>query len=161
MPGDYGFDPLNLGVDKKSLEWYKQAEIFHCRLAMAAVAGILIPSALIPGFAQWFDAGKVALSGSPFPYSTLLAIELFLFGFVECKRWMDIRKPGSQGEAGSFLGFEGMLKGSEAGPGYPGGPFNPIGFGNDNIRDMQVKVRLMSLMPRLCLADGLWSCGCA
>ena len=108
---------------------------------MAAVAGILIPGAIIPGFAQWFNAGAEALKGSPFPYSTLFAIELFLFGFVECKRWMDIVKPGSQGEPGSFLGFEGMLKGTDAGPGYPGGPFNPMGMGRGSMQEMQTKVR--------------------
>ena len=115
--------------------------MFHGRLAMAAVAGILIPGAIIPGFAQWFNAGAEALKGSPFPYSTLFAIELFLFGFVECKRWMDIVKPGSQGEPGSFLGFEGMLRGTDAGPGYPGGPFNPMGMGKGSMQEMQTKVR--------------------
>ena len=58
MPGDYGFDPLNLGEDKDALAWYQQAEIIHARFAMAAVAGILIPGAVIPGFAQWYEAGS-------------------------------------------------------------------------------------------------------
>ena len=114
--------------------------MFHGRFAMAAVAGILIPGLVLPGFAQWFNAGEKALGGSPFPYSTLFAIELFLMGFVETKRWMDIRKPGSQGEEGSFLGFEGMLKGTDQ-VGYPGGPFNPMGMGKDNMKEMQTKAR--------------------
>lgn len=43
LPGDYGFDPLNLGEDKEALKWFVQAELIHARTAMAAVAGILIP----------------------------------------------------------------------------------------------------------------------
>jgi Chlorophyll A-B binding protein len=56
----------------------------------------------------------------------LLAVQLFLAGFVESKRWVDIQRPGSQAEAGTFFGFEGAFKGME--PGYPGGPFDPLGF---------------------------------
>ena len=43
---------------------------------------------------------------------------------TEIKRWEDIKKPGSQGEPGSFLGFKGTGV-----SGYPGGPFNPLGLG--------------------------------
>jgi Chlorophyll A-B binding protein len=41
LTGDYGFDPLGLGEDPESLRWYVQAELVHCRFAMAGVAGIL------------------------------------------------------------------------------------------------------------------------
>jgi len=41
LPGDFGFDPLGLGEDPASLKWYVQAELVHCRFAMAGVAGIL------------------------------------------------------------------------------------------------------------------------
>lgn len=41
LVGDFGFDPLGLGEDPKSLKWYVQAELIHCRFAMAGVAGIL------------------------------------------------------------------------------------------------------------------------
>lgn len=52
---------------------------------------------------------------------TLLAVELLLFGWVETKRWMDIRNPGSQGD-GSFFGITDDFKGKENG--YPGaGPW--------------------------------------
>jgi hypothetical protein len=39
LPGDRGFDPLNFSSDKNSLEWYRNAEIKHGRLAMLAAAG--------------------------------------------------------------------------------------------------------------------------
>lgn len=37
------FDPLSLASEKKALTWFQQAELVHCRTAMAAVAGIIIP----------------------------------------------------------------------------------------------------------------------
>ena len=58
---------------------------------------------------------------------TLLVVQFFLFGFVETKRWMDFRKPQSQGEPNSLVGFEGLIKGS-GDNGYPGGIFDPLGF---------------------------------
>lgn len=58
---------------------------------------------------------------------TLLVVQFFLFGWVEGKRWMDYRKPGSQAEPGSFLGLEGAFKSQSNG--YPGGIFfDPLGF---------------------------------
>lgn len=54
-------------------------------------------------------------------------VQLLLSGWAETRRWMDIRKPNSQGEAGSFLGLEGLLKGTDN-VGYPGGIFDPFNF---------------------------------
>lgn len=50
----------------------------------------------------------------------------YLYGFVEIKRLQDFRKPGSQAEPGTFLGFESSFKGVENG--YPGGIFDPLGL---------------------------------
>jgi len=134
LAGDFGFDPLNLGTDPKALLWYQQAELVHCRTSMAAVAGILIPGILTKAGAlsvpEWFDAGRVSNETSGIPFGALLVVQFFMYGFVEGKRWMDIRKPGSQGEPGSFLGFESAFKGT-AEVGYPGGVFDPLGLSND------------------------------
>lgn len=131
LPGDFGFDPLKLGADPQALKWYQQAELVHARFAMAAVAGILIPGLLtkigILNVPEWYEAGKVSIQNSFAPFSTLLVVQFFLFGFVETKRWMDFRKPQSQGEPNSLVGFEGMFKGS-GDNGYPGGIFDPLGF---------------------------------
>lgn len=54
-------------------------------------------------------------------------LQLFMYGFVEGKRWMDMRKPGSQAEKGTFFGLESQFAGTGT-PGYPGGPFDPLGF---------------------------------
>ncbi len=51
------------------------------------------------------------------PAGTLFFTELLLFGWVETKRLMDLRNPGSQGD-GSFFGITDELKGKENG--YPG-----------------------------------------
>lgn len=54
----------------------------------------------------------------------LIFVQVVLSGFVEVKRWQDLRKAGSQAEPGTFLGLEGAFKGKE--PGYPGGIFDPL-----------------------------------
>eukprot|EP00775_Hariotina_reticulata_P005979 gene5979-6218_t len=73
-----------------------------------------------------YQIGNVAEVNQPTGHGTLLAVEFLLFGWVETKRWMDIRNPGSQGD-GSFFGITDDFKGKENG--YPGGRFfDPIGF---------------------------------
>lgn len=136
MPGDFGFDPLNLGVNADALEWYRNAELQNGRWAMAGVAGILVPSLMtsqgLLNVPDWTQAGKIYNeSEGAVPFASLLMVQLFLHNFVEIKRWQDMKKPGSQGEPGSFLGFEAAFKGTGT-PGYPGGPFNPLGLGNSS-----------------------------
>lgn len=131
LAGDFGFDPLGLGRDAKQLAWNTHAELFHCRLCMTAVAGILIPDVLthagILSVPQWYESGKAyAEAEGAIPTSSLLASMLFMIHFVETKRGADIERPGSQAEKGSFAGLEGAFKGVE--PGYPGGFFDPLNF---------------------------------
>ena len=68
MVGDFGFDPLNLGADPKALSYYREAELFHARFAMAGTAGILIPSLFthigILNVPVWYEAGEAAIKGS-------------------------------------------------------------------------------------------------
>lgn len=60
---------------------------------------------------------------------TLLFTEFILFGFVEGKRWADLKNPGSQGD-GSFLGLTDSLKPKENG--YPGGWVGDSTYSVDN-----------------------------
>lgn len=76
-------------------------------------------------------------AGSPFPYATLFAIEVFLVGWAETRRLMDIRNPGSLADSW-FLGLEGNFKGTGT-TGYPGQVHNPMNMGQDNMREMQVR----------------------
>jgi hypothetical protein len=54
-------------------------------------------------------------------------MQFFMTHFVEVKRWQDFRKPKSQGEKGTFLGFESAFEGT-GDNGYPGGIFDPMGM---------------------------------
>lgn len=141
LAGDFGFDPLGLGEDPKSLRWYVQAELVHARFAMAGVAGILFTDLLratgISKLPVWYEAGATKFDFAS--TTTLLIVQLLLMGFVETKRYMDFISPGSQAE-GPFFGLESALEGLE--PGYPGGPlFDPLGLAKDieNAQDWKLK----------------------
>ncbi|KAL6749282.1 light-harvesting protein of photosystem I [Haematococcus lacustris] len=112
MLGDYGFDPLRLGVDPDRLKWFREAELTNGRWAMAAVAGILFTD--LVGLPKWYDAGaeKYALSNQ-----TLLVIELVVFAFLEAKRYEGYKKTGGTGVAFWF-------------------PFDPLGMRS---KDMELK----------------------
>eukprot|EP01025_Chloroclados_australasicus_P030061 TRINITY_DN300_c0_g1_i9.p1 TRINITY_DN300_c0_g1~~TRINITY_DN300_c0_g1_i9.p1 ORF type:complete len:249 (-),score=26.00 TRINITY_DN300_c0_g1_i9:350-1096(-) len=145
LPGDYGFDPLELGKEPEALKWYVQAELVHSRFAMLGVAGILIPGLLtrigILSVPQWYEAGKVAME-NPFlgiNFPTLVGFQFFMMTWAETKRWMEFRKPGSQSNPESYPGVE-MLPGKifalggSGDPNYPGGLFNPMGMGDDAMK---------------------------
>ncbi|CAN8320826.1 unnamed protein product [Cochlearia groenlandica] len=132
MVGDYGFDPLGLGEDPKSLKWYVQAELVHSRFAMLGVAGILFTDLLritgIRNLPVWYEAGAMKFDFAS--TKTLIVVQFLLMGFAETKRYMDFVSPGSQASQGSFFGLEAALEGLE--PGYPGGPLlNPLGLAKD------------------------------
>ncbi len=101
---------------------------------MTAVVGILFPEiATLTGrldVPNWYDAGLVFANNHPeIPQPALLFTEFLLMGWVETKRWQDLRNPGSQGD-GSFFGITEGFKG--AGNGYPGGVFDPLGMSKGN-----------------------------
>uniref|UniRef100_A0A0F7GZW1 Chlorophyll a-b binding protein, chloroplastic n=1 Tax=California macrophylla TaxID=337344 RepID=A0A0F7GZW1_9ROSI len=142
LAGDYGFDPLGLGEDPESLKWYVQAELVHCRFAMAGVAGILVTDLLrVTGLSNlpvWYEAGAMKFGFAS--TTTLFLVQMILMGFVETKRYMDFINPGSQAEDGTFFGLEAAFEGLE--PGYPGGPIlNPLGLAKDikNAHDWKLK----------------------
>ena len=135
LPGDYGFDPCNLGANPAALRWYAHAELIHGRTAMMAAAGILGTSVLHAGGADvpsWFDAGKVSSERTGIPGGALFVAQMIMYHFVEIKRLQDFKKPGSQAEPGSFFGFESAFKGTgDKAAAYPGGPmFDPLGLGS-------------------------------
>jgi len=129
LPGDYGFDPLNLGSDPRALKWFVQAELMHCRWAMMGVAGILFTSAGAAAglpFPQWYDAGEKVMESSPISFGTLLFTQFIMMHWVETRRGMDMQNPGSLGD-GNFLGVTEEF--SSKTPGYPGKKFHdPFGL---------------------------------
>ncbi|XP_061359327.1 chlorophyll a-b binding protein 6, chloroplastic isoform X2 [Gastrolobium bilobum] len=89
-PGDFGFDPLRLGEVPENLERFKESELIHCRWAMLAVPGMLVPEAL--GLGNWVQAqewaavpgGQATYLGNPVPWGTLptvLVIEFLAIAF--------------------------------------------------------------------------------
>merc|ERR1712144_90656 len=137
LPGDFGFDPLGLGKDPQSLRWYRQAELQHARWSMLGVAGILAQSIVKPEV-SFMDAGKFAAADSYASFGTLLVMQLFLMGWVEGRRWQDIRKPGATSNPpGNFLGLEGIFGGT-GDVGYPGGAFDPAGFSKGSASQVDV-----------------------
>lgn len=108
---------------------------------MLANAGILFPALLtkagILNVPFWIDAGKVSIESSDVPFSTLLVVQFILFGWVEGRRWMDLRKPGSTANPpGNFFGLEAGLAG-KGDVGYPGGTFDPAGFSKGSAAQLQ------------------------
>lgn len=157
LPGDYGYDPLGLmapgGGDVGFInpEWLRYGEIINGRFAMLGVPGMLAPEALgklglIPESTRvlWWRTGLFPFAGTDYEYwadpYTLFFIMLIAMHFAELRRMQDYRNPGSMGKQ-FFLGLEQGLGGS-GDPAYPGGLFNPLGFGNNNeeaMRDLKVK----------------------
>jgi hypothetical protein len=81
------------------------------------------------GMAQvWFEAGATKFEFAD--AVTLAIVQSFLMGFAESKRYNDFINPGSQGEPGSFAGFEAGLGGTGVN-GYPGASFDPFGYSKD------------------------------
>lgn len=140
LPGDYGFDPLNLGADAKDLDWYVQAELMHARWAMLGLAGMVAPEIIQNPFVDgsmpnWAEApfyeGYVADS------TTLFATQMFLMNWAELRRWQDIKKPGSVSSDPLFEANK--CTGTDVG--YPGGGwFDPLnkGIGAD-VKELRVK----------------------
>ncbi|ESW23744.1 hypothetical protein PHAVU_004G071500 [Phaseolus vulgaris] len=128
-PGDFGFDPLGLGEVPENLERFKESELIHCRWAMLAVPGILVPEAL--GLGNWVKAqewaavpgGQATYLGNPVPWGTLptiLVIEFLAISFVEHQRSME-KDPEKKK--------------------YPGGAFDPLGYSKDPKSFHEYKVK--------------------
>lgn len=130
LPGNFGFDPLNLGKDPEKLKWYAQAELQHARWAMLGVAGVL--GAEATGH-DWFTAGSQEYFADS---KTLFAIQMFLMAWVEIRRLQDMRKPGSANQDPIFSNNK-LPDGNE--PGYPGGIFDPAGFAKGDVNTLKLK----------------------
>lgn len=90
LPADYGFDPFHLGKAEDAMRWYREAELYNGRVAMAAVAGILLTDAT--GGPNWWEAG--AKADSPLSTPALLLVEGVVFAALEYKRYENFKKSG-------------------------------------------------------------------
>lgn len=133
LAGDFGYDPLGFAEDPADLKWMVHAELLNGRTAMVATVGIIVPALLtkagIGSYPQWYEAGYIYEKNGGVPFGSLVAVEAVLVGFVEVKRWAWLVNEESATAPSSFMGMEGVFKGTtgEIGP-YPGGIFDPLGF---------------------------------
>ncbi|XBI80668.1 hypothetical protein VPH35_089771 [Triticum aestivum] len=74
FPGDYGFDIAGLGRDPVAFANYFNFEILHCRWAMLAALGVVVPELLdlfgIVHFVEpvWWKVGYAKLQGDTLDY---------------------------------------------------------------------------------------------
>uniref|UniRef100_A0ACD5XK97 Uncharacterized protein n=1 Tax=Avena sativa TaxID=4498 RepID=A0ACD5XK97_AVESA len=74
FPGDYGFDVAGLGRDPVAFANYFNFEILHCRWAMLAALGVVVPELLdifgIVHFVEpvWWKVGYAKLQGDTLDY---------------------------------------------------------------------------------------------
>nr|ACN94453.1 photosystem I light-harvesting cholrophyll-a/b protein 2 [Dunaliella salina] len=117
LPGNFNFDPLELGKEKGTLQRYREAELIHCRWAMLGAAGCLAVEVL--GLGNWYDAPLWAVTGDkptwfgievPFDIATILGVEVVAMAVAE-------------GLRNDNQDMEKRL--------YPGGAFDPLGFSKD------------------------------
>ncbi|KAL6784696.1 LHCA2 [Auxenochlorella protothecoides x Auxenochlorella symbiontica] len=115
LPGDYGFDPLRLGVKPELLAYYREGELTNGRWAMAAVAGILFTEAV--GLPPWWKAGAEQY---PIDNKTLILVEIATFAVLEGLRARGWEKTGESGAFGMH-------------------PFDPAKLLSDEMREKEVK----------------------
>lgn len=108
MLGDYGYDPLSLGVNPESMAWFREAELMNGRYAMLGVMGAAFADAF--GLPEWWEAG--AAVESPLSTPVLIAIEVAIFGLFELKRYEGFKKTGECGVL-SFMPFDPLNMKSE------------------------------------------------
>ena len=91
LPGDYGYDPLNLGSDPAALDQYREAELMNGRWAMLAVVGQNLPEAI--GQGSYTEAPMWMVNG-----------DLPSYAVVGSLPWPQVSVPG-------VLGFQALAMG--------------------------------------------------
>ena len=95
---------------------------------MLGAAGVMLPDLAAKVGVSWPGAGVNWVDAATYDYfapaGSLFVAQMFLFAWVENKRWADIANPGSQAQDPIFTSNK--LPAGEVG--YPGGIFDPFGY---------------------------------
>jgi len=67
LPGDRGFDPLNFSSNMNTLNWYRESELKHGRLAMLATVGWVISELTHNSLASTFGVDSIVGSNDQVP----------------------------------------------------------------------------------------------
>lgn len=67
LPGDRGFDPLNFAADAGTLQWQREAELKHARIAMLAAVGWPLAELCHGGIANALALPNLLASGDRVP----------------------------------------------------------------------------------------------
>ena len=134
LPGDFGFDPLNLAKEPALLARFREAEVLHGRWAMLGITGLVTAEAM--GYPNYIQVGKAAAVDGPsylgqaLPYN-LAAVAIFQFvamAFVEFQR---------KGETDAEKRI------------YPGGSFDPMGLASEKRKVAEIKNGRLAMMAVL------------
>jgi len=118
LPGDRGFDPFNFASDANRLEWYRSAEIRHCRLAMLAVVGWPISELMDEKLADAFGLNPLVdlddrvpsvlnggLGETPLGFWILAAVMTTAIEIVDIMKYNNAKEQGNKFIPGD-LGFD-------------------------------------------------------
>ncbi|CAM0950903.1 unnamed protein product [Alopecurus aequalis] len=150
FPGDYGFDIAGLGRDPVAFANYFNFEILHCRWAMLAALGVVVPELLdlfgIVHFVEpvWWKVGYAKLQGDTLDY---LGIPGFRIaggqGIIVIAICQVLLMVGP--EYARYCGIEALEPLGIYLPGdvnYPGGAlFDPLGLSKDPVAFEELKVK--------------------
>eukprot|EP00607_Mallomonas_marina_P000078 CAMPEP_0182424932 /NCGR_PEP_ID=MMETSP1167-20130531/11230_1 /TAXON_ID=2988 /ORGANISM="Mallomonas Sp, Strain CCMP3275" /LENGTH=170 /DNA_ID=CAMNT_0024605143 /DNA_START=125 /DNA_END=637 /DNA_ORIENTATION=- len=121
IPGERGFDPLGF-TNWIPVTYLQEAELKHCRIAMLAVVGWIVPSFFtLPG--EMHQVSSIAAHDAAVGFGGMQQILLWTSLF----------------EILSVVAIKEMLEGSGRAPGYFG--FDPLGFAKtpEKMTELQAK----------------------
>mmetsp|Transcript_16628 Transcript_16628/g.42531 ORF Transcript_16628/g.42531 Transcript_16628/m.42531 type:complete len:430 (-) Transcript_16628:33-1322(-) len=138
LPGDAGFDPLNLAKDQAKLARYRECELQHARWAMLALPGCIVPDAIgraAPSLAAaigepvWWRVGEAKLNGADISWGGVGGFQIAggipIWGIALCQL---VLMGGP--EYARLVGIDSLEPVGVPLPGdinYPGGvPFDPL-----------------------------------
>jgi hypothetical protein len=120
LPGDRGFDPFNFSSDAAALQWYRNAEVKHARLAMLAAAGWPLAELFHKNIASALDLNPLLVNQERVP-------SILNGGLSHTSPAFWVAAIGAASIAEVILTAESSSQSSKLNPGDLG--FDPLGLG--------------------------------